>query len=85
MIDLGGLIHRGKPALLINTQEALLLLSFTQLSHEFWHRRQTLQSNKYLSLGDLSVSKSVSLCITLHHLSGQMDPDVIFPGLALSV
>lgn len=28
VIDLGGLIHRGKPALLINTQEALLLPSF---------------------------------------------------------
>lgn len=30
--DLGGLIPRGKLALLINTQEALLFLSFTQLS-----------------------------------------------------
>lgn len=76
VIDLGGLIRRGKPALLINTQEALLLLSFTQLSHEFWHRRQTLQSNKYLSLGVLSVSTCVSFYISLHHLSGQLASEV---------
>ena len=81
VIDLGGLMHRGKPALLINTQEALLLLSFTQLSHEFWHRRQTLQSNEYLSLGVLSVSTRVSFYISLYHLSGQLGSEVTSSGL----
>lgn len=89
MIDcgnLGGLIHRGKPASLINTQKASFASSFLSL--------QCLMSSstedrhyKAVSTGlqGISISMCMSVSLSPNHLSGQIDLEVPYSDLAPSV